>query len=49
MAPVALALQAMRGVGLIVAVTIVGEVGDFSRFESPRQPRSCDIAWKGQR
>jgi transposase len=41
MAPVALALQAMRGVGLIVAVTVVGEVGDFSRFESPRQLMAC--------
>ncbi|HEU4377123.1 MAG TPA: IS110 family transposase [Hyphomicrobiaceae bacterium] len=31
------AVQAMRGVGLIVAVTVVAEVGDFSRFENPRQ------------
>src|SRR5918998_1652877 len=37
MAPVVEALQAMRGVGLIVAVTVVAEVGDFSRFASPRQ------------
>jgi transposase len=27
----------MRGVGLIVAVTVVAEVGDFSRFQNPRQ------------
>jgi transposase len=27
----------MRGVGLIVAVTVVAEVGDFSRFANPRQ------------
>lgn len=27
----------LRGVGLIVAVTVVAEVGDFSRFENPRQ------------
>jgi transposase len=32
MAPVVEAVQAMRGVGLIVAVTVVAEVGDFSRF-----------------
>ena len=27
----------MCGVGLIVAVTVVAEVGDFSRFDNPRQ------------
>jgi transposase len=37
MAPVVEAVQAMRGVGLIVAVTVVAEVGDFSRFTNPRQ------------
>jgi transposase len=37
MAPVAEALQAMRGVGLIVAVIMAAEVGDFSRFANPRQ------------
>ena len=37
MAPVAAAIQAMRGVALINAVTIVAEVGDFSRFDNPRQ------------
>ena len=37
MAPVVEALQAMRGVALIVAVTMVAEVGDFSRFDNPRQ------------
>src|SRR6516164_8601454 len=37
MAPVATAIQAMRGVALINAVTIVAEVGDFSRFSNPRQ------------
>jgi transposase len=31
------ALQAMRGVAFIVAVTVVAEVGDFSRFDNPRQ------------
>ena len=37
LAPVVQALQALRGVDLIVAVTFVTEVGDLSRFESPRQ------------
>jgi transposase len=37
MAAVVEAVQAMRGVGLIVAVTVVAEVGDFSRFANPRQ------------
>ena len=36
-APVVAALQAMRGVAFIVAVTLVAEVGDFSRFANPRQ------------
>jgi transposase len=37
MAPVVAALQSMRGVALIVAVTVVAEVGDFRRFANPRQ------------
>jgi transposase len=37
MAPIAAAIQAMRGVALINAVTIVAEVGDFSRFGTARQ------------
>jgi transposase len=37
LAPVVEAVQAMRGVAFIVAVTVVAEVGDFYRFESPRQ------------
>jgi transposase len=37
MAPVVAALQAMRGVALIVAVTVVSEVGDFRRFANVRQ------------
>jgi transposase len=37
MAPVVEALQAMRGVAFVVAVTVVAEVGDFSRFANPRQ------------
>jgi len=37
MAPVVEALQAMRGVALIVAVTLVAEAGDLTRFDNPRQ------------
>ena len=36
LAPVVTALQALRGVNLIVAVTFVAEIGDLRRFESPR-------------
>jgi transposase len=36
-APVVAALQAMRGVALVVAVTVVAEVGDFRRFANARQ------------
>jgi transposase len=37
LAPVVSALQALRGVDLIVAVTFVSEIGDMRRFNSPRQ------------
>lgn len=37
MAPVVAALQALRGVSLITAVTCVAEVGDLTRFTNPRQ------------
>ena len=37
MAPVVNALQALRGVALVVAATLVAEVGDLARFENPRQ------------
>ena len=36
LAPVVQAIQALRGVSLIVAATIVAEVGCFGRFENPR-------------
>lgn len=35
--PVVQALQAMRGVQLIAAMTLVAELQDFLRFENPRQ------------
>jgi transposase len=37
MAPVVSALQALRGVAPIIAVSIVAEIGDASRFDSPRK------------
>lgn len=37
MAPVVAALQALRGVASVVAVTMVVEIGDLRRFENPRQ------------
>jgi len=37
MAPVASALQALRGVSLIAATSILAELGDLTRFENPRQ------------
>ena len=37
LAPVVEALQAMRGLNLITAVSFLAEIGDLSRFESPRQ------------
>ena len=37
MAPLVAALQAMRGVVLVTAATLVAEVGDLRRFEGPRQ------------
>lgn len=37
LAPVVEAIQAMRGVAFIVAVTVVAKVGDFNRFDNPRQ------------
>jgi len=37
LAPVVQALQALRGVQLIAAMTLVAELQDFSRFASPRQ------------
>src|SRR2546421_4260963 len=37
LAPVVEALQALRGVQFMVAVTTVAELGDLTRFENPRQ------------
>jgi transposase len=37
LAPVVAALQAMRGVAFVTAVTLAAEVGDFGRFGNPRQ------------
>jgi transposase len=37
LAPVVHALQALRGVGLVTAATLVAELGDITRFTNPRQ------------
>ncbi len=37
LAPIVDALQAARGVSLIVAVTMLSELGDLNRFQHPRQ------------
>lgn len=37
LAPVVRALQALRAVELVVAVTFVTEIGDIRRFDNPRQ------------
>jgi transposase len=39
--PVVEALQALRGVQFTVAVTLVAELGDLTRFESPRELMKC--------
>ncbi|MGE3488345.1 MAG: IS110 family transposase [Nitrospira sp.] len=35
--PLVQALQGLRGVGLIIAATVLAEVGDLTRFDSPKQ------------
>ncbi|MEQ5803506.1 IS110 family transposase [Halomonas sp. H10-9-1] len=37
LAPVVESVQAMRGVSLITAMTVLAELGDITRFDSPRQ------------
>ncbi len=37
LAPVITGLMALRGVDIITAMTVVAELGDISRFDSPRQ------------
>ncbi|ELT46271.1 IS110 family transposase, partial [Brucella intermedia] len=41
--PVVEAIQALRGVAQISALTLVSEIGDFRRFSNPRQ----FMAWLG--
>lgn len=43
LAPIIMALQALRGIKLIAAVTLVAEIGDLHRFDSPKQL----MAWIG--
>jgi transposase len=37
LAPVVRALQALRGIGMVAAATLVAELGDITRFANPRQ------------
>jgi len=37
LAPAVRALQALRGIGAVIAITIVAEIGEFRRFTNPRQ------------
>ena len=37
LAPVVKGLMALRGVNLVTAMTVIAELGDISRFQSPRQ------------
>jgi transposase len=37
LAPVVRALQALRGMALVAAVTVIAELGDITRFANPRQ------------
>jgi len=37
LAPVVEALQALRGIALVAAATLVAELGDMTRFDNPRQ------------
>ena len=37
LAPIVRALMALRGIQLVTALTVVAEIGDLTRFDSPRQ------------
>ena len=37
LAKVVAAIQALRGIAVIAAITLVAEIGDFKRFANPRQ------------
>jgi transposase len=41
LSPVVEALQALRGIQFTAAVTLVAEMGDLTRFESPRELMKC--------
>lgn len=43
LSPIVMALQAMRDIKLIAAATLVAEIGDLHRFDSPKQL----MAWIG--
>lgn len=37
MVPLVKSLQALRGVGLVIAATLVTEIGDLTPFQTPKQ------------
>ena len=37
LAPVVRALQALRGMAMVAAATVIAELGDITRFANPRQ------------
>ena len=37
LAPIVHALQALRGLALVAAATVIAELGDITRFDNPRQ------------
>jgi len=37
MGPVVEVLQSLKGIGVVIAATLVAEVGDFARFSNPQQ------------
>ena len=42
-------LMSLRGVGLITAVTVLAELGDFTRFDNARQLMSFVVLVPGER
>lgn len=45
--PLIQAIQALRGVALIVAATVASELGDIRRFERPNQLMACQLELPG--
>jgi len=45
LAEVVTALQAMRGIDLVAAVTVLAEIGDLSRFQNPRELMGISVSY----